>query len=448
MIKLPYARHRLLINQELILTEKTTVTCPSTFWSKYGLTTSPKVTEKKVSTHGDSQVIDDWVVPDFKKRSALGEVFNNPFSKLHTTRRVTGGRYVTYSNVDAYVAKTEDNGYMFYNHFNSVAKPVITFSGEADADRNAQLTALGSVNATDFDALTFAGEWSKTKQLHRDVGNALLKVLLNPKRNVRTIKARVTRTPVYDDKGNPVLNRNGKPRYKYLHEPAKVLQQDSFLKDVGNAYLVGRYGVAPLLASLEDACKSLTRSRALRKTARGSYTVSATAVATSTVAAGGMASEVATVLRQRTVTKTKRYGLVYETSAFMSGAGSLGLTRPLSTIWELTPYSFVFDWFLNIGGWLDAIQPSGASKTLCAWVSTRSVDANTLTFSGSGVTDRSNQSSKDKWSWSANGQLLIVETFKDRSLWSPVTPTFPALGQGFNTLRSFDFAALVLQKLR
>lgn len=35
---------------------------------------------------------------------------------------------------------------------------------------------------------------------------------------------------------------------------------------------------------------------------------------------------------------------------------SLGVLNPLSVAWELVPYSFVIDWFLPIGKWLDSLD--------------------------------------------------------------------------------------------
>jgi len=40
---------------------------------------------------------------------------------------------------------------------------------------------------------------------------------------------------------------------------------------------------------------------------------------------------------------------------FLAAAQQAGLTNPLVVAWELVPYSFVFDWFIQVGDWLTAL---------------------------------------------------------------------------------------------
>jgi hypothetical protein len=35
---------------------------------------------------------------------------------------------------------------------------------------------------------------------------------------------------------------------------------------------------------------------------------------------------------------------------------SLGVTKPLSVIWELVPFSFVVDWFVSVGEWISSLE--------------------------------------------------------------------------------------------
>lgn len=451
---IPYPRHRFVHSPETLLVKREIQSVPQDKWGKYGFTYSPRVIESSTSYRPNSEVSDDVVVPDYKKRSVQGEVFNNPYSKTVKTMAVSGECSWNYYNVDNFVNTGFDRKFLheFYQgRLSSGVTPQLVFPDAVQFERNAQIQCLASVNKTDFESLTFAGEWSKTKVLHREVGRALLKLFLDPKSGLlfatklKYKKARVKRIPLYDHEGRPLLNRKGNPTYKYLHDEAYVSGKSSLGKDVANTYLVGRYGVGPLLHDLEGALKHLTRSRALRKTARGTYSLNATASMNFNASAVG---ESVPGQWLRNGDKTVRYGIYYETTAFMSGAAGLGLTRPLSTLWELTPYSFVFDWLINVGGWLDAIQPSGATKELSAWVSTRDMTYDYLTCSGGATVNKLEQSSADHWSWRAASTLVSTETAFSRQIWTPSVPKFPALGSGFNPLRSFDLMTLIVQKIR
>jgi len=48
--------------------------------------------------------------------------------------------------------------------------------------------------------------------------------------------------------------------------------------------------------------------------------------------------------------------IVYEMDEELSFARSLGLLDPASVVWEIVPYSFVIDWFLPIGTYLDNLS--------------------------------------------------------------------------------------------
>jgi len=48
--------------------------------------------------------------------------------------------------------------------------------------------------------------------------------------------------------------------------------------------------------------------------------------------------------------------IIFEQKEIMDPTRELGLTDPLSVAWELTPFSFVADWFIPIGTYLEAIN--------------------------------------------------------------------------------------------
>lgn len=65
---------------------------------------------------------------------------------------------------------------------------------------------------------------------------------------------------------------------------------------------------------------------------------------------------------------------------------SLGLDRPLASLWEMIPYSFVVDWFFDVSGWLN----SGRSIQGCTFVrgwTTEKIDGRVINMErASGVT--------------------------------------------------------------
>jgi hypothetical protein len=321
--------------------------------------------------------------------------------------------------------------------------PTVTLDIE-DTVRNAQIGALANVNATDVDVLAFAGEWSKTKSLHRDLGNALLGLFTKgAKGHIR--KARFERVPLFDHNGNPILNRKGQPVVRYAHkEGAAYVSGETLSKRMSDVYLVGRYGVLPLLSDLESACKNLRRRWNPRFTARGNASVQGQATSVKNVAAGyyGSFDLQASVTRSYDV----RYGILYESDPYTRELAQLGLTRPLSSAWQLMPWSFVGDWFVGVGKYLDALQPAGLTKTLSAWGSTREttvIAVQPATYHPYGAVP-----SNTTWTWSWSGAYLKTTVVKRRDPWDASIPSHPALGSGFNAMRSGDFAALMLQRIR
>lgn len=386
----------------------------------------------------------DEVIPGFHKRSANGEIFNNPYSSSVNTFAASDNyfaRGVLKKDGKVEIANWT-NGALLTTLCLPEAFPKVSLDIESAA-AIAAVEAIGSVNKTDVDLGNFAGEWSKTRSLHRDLGNAILKVFTEGAKT-RSKRSSVKKVTLYDQYGNPLLNKSGKPRYKYITESAEIsgVGMTNVSSNISNLYLVGRMGLLPLLSDLEGACKFLSKKYSPRLTARGSQTLNGIAQAVMPVDDFGGVKWAVTL--QTTKAWTIRYGILYESSDAGRAVAGLGLSRPLTTAWNLLPWSFVADWFLNVGAWLDAVQPSLASRNLCAWASTSETTVHTATVAGS----KTHSNSIQDWSASWNGQLVRTNIVKSRSPWTPTVPTLPSPGTGFNALRSFDFAALVLQRLK
>lgn len=128
-----------------------------------------------------------------------------------------------------------------------------------------------------------------------------------------------------------------------------------------NHWLALQYGWKPLLSDLYGAADALrkrpredwlvTAKAASRDTNQWKYTRSPTA--TNGVLSGGTDACEVVADRQRGV--FVRIDALPENDLTMSFV-QLGLTNPLLVAWEVVPYSFVIDWFLPIGNWLDSLD--------------------------------------------------------------------------------------------
>lgn len=112
------------------------------------------------------------------------------------------------------------------------------------------------------------------------------------------------------------------------------------------------------------------------------------------------------------------------------------------TLWELLPYSFVADWFINIGDWLGAFATQVPGLSMKGGVYTslvvteRVVTETRLSFTGSGPVVTA-----------PGGSRRIRLSFK-RELFNPEQTILPPVTfNGLNLLRSMDAVALVSQRL-
>lgn len=125
---------------------------------------------------------------------------------------------------------------------------------------------------------------------------------------------------------------------------------------VGRLWMQYRYAIMPLFYSAADIVKTIEGLKTKYQTSRKSKTVTIPAVSDWDSSTYGPVEARKGLSIYQVVSATIRYGAVgksrYDFS--MSQArlfDKLGL-NPFVTAWELIPFSFVVDWFVNIGDWV------------------------------------------------------------------------------------------------
>lgn len=128
-------------------------------------------------------------------------------------------------------------------------------------------------------------------------------------------------------------------------------------KAIANAWIGLQYGVRPLLDDVRGAAESLaklhTRLPPVQR-AEAREVVHYSIMSSGTVNPGDYPRKFVNLSE---VTQEHKYVIYYRSSPTVSSLPtSLGLTNPASIVWELTPWSFVVDWFFPVGDYLSSLD--------------------------------------------------------------------------------------------
>jgi hypothetical protein len=148
-------------------------------------------------------------------------------------------------------------------------------------------------------------------------------------------------------------------------------------KAVSNAWLELQYGWKPLLSDVYGSAKALAEARTgtnmiyIKRTgyaSRAEKTTSRSNWLSNSSSVKGVWYTVSDT-KQKVFVKT---GVTYAISSpRVNDAKQLGFTNPLLVAWEVVPFSFVVDWFLPIGNYLDSLDATLGLSFYDGYVSTK-----------------------------------------------------------------------------
>lgn len=161
-------------------------------------------------------------------------------------------------------------------------------------------------------------------------------------------------TQAFLTKGRSLLKKS---TYQYGNNPNWRRRSNDPSKTAGGAYLQWTYGVAPLMGDMHKAMKELTSSLDIPLYIQGveSRTVRGTYKGESKIN-----STVSSIRADVDGLKTSRYRCQYriyiDHNQIRNSLVSHGFGNPLAIAWELVPFSFVVDWWVNIGEVLQSLD--------------------------------------------------------------------------------------------
>lgn len=292
---------------------------------------------------GTFKSISDRVTPNFRQRIARGEVINNPYSTFEETAKLSlssrsytqaipqGGNPPAYKN--GYSASWTNSNICLSVRGGPLGHIKSTYN-VAYLKTLAGTQAHANIDAATFEGGVFVAELNET-----------LRFLRNPLKN-------------WGDFLKEVKTSKNKSRFGRGKTVADF---------IGSNWLGYRYAVRPLVSDIQDVIKAVedsVKKHPVRRTARGS--ASFTENLSTYVVRPASEGQEFTYQTQTTHMHSVRAGVLYETYRSPDTFGLALHDVPIS-LWEAVRFSFILDWFANIGPWIEAITPVGGVRILTSW---------------------------------------------------------------------------------
>jgi len=174
------------------------------------------------------------------------------------------------------------------------------------------------------------------------------------------------------------LWRSGPPKYKPGHEPKAG-------RSTADNWLAFQYGWKPLLKDIQGVMESYANFKKADKTIQTIRSSATMELSTSDDLIMNTAGSPHIGKTFKLIQWNTRYGLRFKVDNHLNAFyKQLGFTNPLSLEWELLPYSFVIDWFLPIGPWLESMTAWKGLTFISGWRSkvTRVSTYNSVSYDG------------------------------------------------------------------
>lgn len=326
-----------------------------------------------LSLTGTLEVMHDVVTPNFKVLRSNGTIVNSPMSRSLD--------FWDYGDVNVHCVQTLNTvnpaaqGHTFADFNGSVGvypeaqsileefqipsiPDVVSMSSQLrvgiDVDK---YRFLAAVNARNKVSPVFVQSIVSLAEMHKTIG-----MIANVARTLARLRQAISRNASIDD------------IYHILGGKFSVAKVKRKIVDpVYNRWLEYRYGWTPLIMELQGALKALdpARIKKIRATARGKAKASKDETWTRNYKFADPNFGTNDYLFQQLTTVECRAFVLFEADLQFQTARDFGLTEIPLAMWELVPYSFVVDWFLPIGDWLEAITPKLGVKVLAEGITSK-----------------------------------------------------------------------------
>jgi hypothetical protein len=278
----------------------------------------------------------DEVIPGFYARRKKGEVFFNSFSLIHDKQTLIEG-----------------GGWTLTTKNPTCASPLKFGTDSIANGSTAALCRLSPYASSGYVNLVGASAFDQ-RELQSAIAEVSTGVLAQVGRSSHTnyYESVAEREQVFSLIRKPLAG---------LSKIAKSLRSGGTTKAVASQWLQYRYGILPLMSDISNTIRVVREDFNNRNTERARSQLSLSSSVTSTVTAGVFSCPLTYAY---SIKLNLRATALWESSHPLLTNGGFGTKELLTAPWELIPYSFVVDWFVNVGDFLSAYAPDPYSNVL------------------------------------------------------------------------------------
>jgi hypothetical protein len=370
----------------------------------------------------------DVVSKEFDRRRNNGEIINNPMTSTHVINEPAGPTAVIRQEIRTTNNFQDLAGYSFEGAFpflnsdmgNGLGIPSSYADHIANLKEMAVTRAHANASSAEISLLMVAAEGRKTVESLARILARVVKIARAVKR--LDIKAASTQT----------YRTNRRRGFKSVARKTGTGLADD--------YMTARYALRPLVIDAQNALKALEKSEAYgasRATARGFERAKDewNDVIAGTESDGTYLYD---LRRKTTVSTDIRAGVL--TDVITSQLSNWGMDQFLETAWEIVPFSFVLDWFVNIGQLIASWAPSAGITELASWISVTQTEVYTIDAENFSNVYAPSNTIADQFDWSGKNKVTVIRKTREPS---PTQPILPSFKNRMDPLKTLDLTIIL-----
>jgi hypothetical protein len=368
----------------------------------------------------------DVVTPNFKVRSARGEIINSPMKKISITEDRGKGLLILDHSFESYGC-SPSRWYKYYDYTSTGEYAIADIFPYLDINSTAVISDLtdlavtqawANIDSSKVMELVCLAEFDKTidglKMLLKSVCKVIAYAYTAHK---HALKSR----------------RYGKELFTEL-------------KDI---YMQARYGLRPLYYDVKGILAAYNTDKTNQKT-RQTYRVYQDYTDTDSDSFESLwgTKYVQTYYknanRSSSIHTTVRAGVLTQLD-ILTNNKLAGIDLIAESAWELVPFSFIVDWFFNVGSLISSWAPNVGAQTLASWVTVDELKTQTITGCSSRVVNNNTSSMRatsGSMGYYGTAQKVTHTVTREPE---PRRPTLPVLDVNLDPLKLLDLGIIAAQ---